>query len=69
MIPCGMISHLVLRGVIQVQMRLGDLLVRAKLVTAAQVAKALELQGELGGRVGDHLVALGAISQAVLDSF
>ncbi len=50
-------------------MRLGDLLVRAKLVTAEQVAKALELQGERGGRVGDHLVAMGAISQTVLGSF
>jgi hypothetical protein len=50
-------------------MQLGDLLIRAKLVTIEQVAKALELQGELGGRFGDHLVASGAIKQSVLDAF
>jgi len=45
------------------------LLVRAKLVSAEQVARALELQAELGGRLGDRLVASGAIAQNVLDSF
>ena len=50
-------------------MRLGDLLVRAKLVTAAQVKEALELQTEKRGRLGDHLVAMGAITQETLDAF
>jgi hypothetical protein len=50
-------------------MRLGDLLIQAKLVTDAQVAQALEIQGERGGRLGDHLVASGAIAQDSLDAF
>ncbi|MGC1359610.1 MAG: hypothetical protein WA419_15860 [Silvibacterium sp.] len=50
-------------------MQLGDLLIRAKLVTAEQVAKALESQAGGGGRLGDVLVASGAIEQAALDSF
>ena len=33
------------------------------------MARALELQAELGGRLGDRLVASGAIAQNVLDSF
>jgi hypothetical protein len=58
-----------LEGAITERLRLGDLLVRAKLVSAEQVARALELQAELGGRLGDRLVASGAIAQNVLDSF
>jgi len=50
-------------------MRIGDLLVRAKLVSQEQVAHALELQSAQGGRLGDHLVASGAISQSHLESF
>lgn len=50
-------------------MPLGDLLVRAKLVTPEQVARALELQNEQGGRLGDHLVAMNAITRAALDAF
>lgn len=50
-------------------MRLGDLIIQAKLVTAEQVAKAVELQVELGGRMGDRLVGMGVISQPVLDAF
>ena len=50
-------------------MRLGDLLVRARLVTAEQVSAAMALQGEKGGRLGDHLVALNAITQSDLDAF
>jgi energy-coupling factor transporter ATP-binding protein EcfA2 len=50
-------------------MRLGDLLLQAKLVTDEQVARALDLQAELGGRLGDRLVSTGAIDQKVLDSF
>ncbi len=51
------------------RLRLGDLLIKAKMVTAEQVDAALELQTERGGRLGDHLVATGAISQARLDTF
>jgi hypothetical protein len=58
-----------LEGAITERLRLGDLLVRAKLVSTEQVARALELQAELGGRLGDRLVASGAIAQNVLDSF
>jgi DNA polymerase III delta prime subunit len=50
-------------------MRLGDLLIQAKLVTIEQVTKALELQADHGGRLGDHLVANGVITQKVLDAF
>ena len=54
---------------IEARMRLGDLLIRAKLVTIEQVAKALDLQAEHGDRLGDTLVATGAISQGVLEAF
>jgi hypothetical protein len=50
-------------------MRLGDLLIQANLVTAENVANALELQADRGGRLGDHLVSSGAITQAALDAF
>ena len=50
-------------------MRLGDLLVQAKQVTLEQVTEALDLQAQLGGRLGDRLVAAGSISQEVLDAF
>ena len=50
-------------------MRLGDLLIQAKLVTVEDVARALDLQAEGGGRLGDHLVAAGAIAQESLDDF
>src|ERR1700686_2961044 len=51
------------------RMRLGDLLIHAKLVSIEQVTKALALQADHGGRLGEHLVATGAIAQAVLDAF
>jgi hypothetical protein len=50
-------------------MRLGDLLVRARLVSAEQVAAALAIQNERGGRLGDHLVSMRAITQRDLDAF
>lgn len=50
-------------------MQLGDLLIRAKLVTPEQVARALDIQAERGGRLGDHLVAIGAIEKSALDNF
>jgi hypothetical protein len=50
-------------------MELGQLLVRAKLITVEQMNDALELQTGHGGRFGDHLVAAGHISQQALDAF
>jgi hypothetical protein len=50
-------------------MRLGDLLIQAKLVTVEDVAQALVLQAEQGGRLGDRLVSMGAITKEALNSF
>jgi hypothetical protein len=50
-------------------MRLGDLLVRVKLVTEQDVAKALARQTEFGGRLGENLVVIGAIQKDVLEAF
>jgi len=50
-------------------MRLGDLLIRASRVTEDDVAKALALGRGNGGRLGDNLVAMGAIDQRTLSSF
>ena len=51
------------------RVRLGDLLIRANLVTEKEVAVALSHMHEHGGRLGDSLVAVGAIDQVVLDGF
>ena len=56
-------------GTIGNQVRLGDLLIRAKLITDEDVQKALACQRECGGRLGDNLVATGAISQQDLNAF
>jgi hypothetical protein len=50
-------------------MQLGDLLVRGKMVSPEQVAQALELQNQYGGRLGDHLVEMGAITAERLEGF
>lgn len=50
-------------------MRLGDLLIRAGRVTPADVEKALERGRLLGGRLGENLVAIGAIEQRTLSNF
>jgi hypothetical protein len=50
-------------------MRLGDLLVRVKRVTEDDIAKALERQATESGRLGDNLVAIGAISKKDLEAF
>jgi DNA polymerase III delta prime subunit len=50
-------------------MRLGDLLIRAGRVTEADVARALARVREHGGRLGDNLVAIGAIDQETLESY
>jgi hypothetical protein len=49
--------------------RLGELLTRAKLVTASDVTTALGRMREHGGRLGENLVAIGAIREDVLDGF
>jgi len=50
-------------------MRIGDLLLQAKLITAKDLAAALEVQATRGGRLGDLLVSSGCIGQETLDSF
>ena len=50
-------------------MTLGDLLVRANLITVEQMNNALKRQSERGGRFGDHLVAAGYMTQESLDAF
>jgi len=51
------------------RMRLGDLLIGAKLITMAQLVEALRIQKERGGRLGAVLVEMGALEQQVLDGF
>ena len=50
-------------------MRIGDLLLQAKLISAKDLAAALEVQTTRGGRLGDLLVSSGCITQETLDSF
>lgn len=50
-------------------MRLGDLLVRGKRVTEEDIAKALQRGREQGGRLGDNLVAMGAIDRVTLENY
>jgi hypothetical protein len=50
-------------------MRLGDLLIAAKTVTAEQVAEALAPQVGRGGRLGENLVVTGAVTQEAVDAF
>ena len=57
------------RSVIATRLRLGDLLVSAKVVTEQDIARALERLRAQGGRLGDNLVAIGAISQETLNHF
>jgi len=54
---------------ISTRLRLGDLLIRAKLVTEQDVARALERLATHGGRLGENLVAIGALKQEVLEGF
>jgi adenylate cyclase len=49
--------------------RIGQHLINAKLVTAAQVQEALSLQKKEGGRLGSKLVKLGHISEEKFNSF
>ena len=51
-----------------VRIRLGDILLREKRVTSAQLEQALDLQREHGGLLGEILVKLGWIDQSALDA-
>ncbi|MGC9159585.1 MAG: hypothetical protein ACP5FH_11405, partial [Terracidiphilus sp.] len=55
--------------IIATRMRLGDLLIQAKLVTIEDVSRALGRMAGHGGRLGDNLVAIGAIGQRELEGF
>lgn len=50
-------------------MRLGDLLVRASLISEQDVARAVEHGNQHGGRLGDNLVTLGLITRPALEAF
>ncbi len=49
--------------------RLGDLLVTAERITPDQLDQALEVQQSEGGRLGSHLITLGALSETELAQF
>jgi energy-coupling factor transporter ATP-binding protein EcfA2 len=49
--------------------RLGELLISARLISPEDLEGAMQRQQVLGGRLGDQLVAGAAISQSQLDSF
>jgi type IV pilus assembly protein PilB len=44
-------------------LKLGELLIKAKLITQQQLDKALAEQKQGGGRIGEHLVRLGYVSE------
>jgi len=44
--------------------KLGDLLLKQKLITQQQLETALKLQREEGGKIGEALVRVGAVSEA-----
>lgn len=50
-------------------MRIGELLVAAGIVTAADVSAAMGRQRREGGRLGQNLVAMGAVDAAALEAF
>jgi hypothetical protein len=50
-------------------MRLGEILIRARLVSEKDVAAALERQAKLGGDLGDQLVAIGAVERGAIESY
>lgn len=56
-------------GDISGRMRLGDLLIEAGLVRPEDVFRALDRLVEQGGRLGDNLVAIGAIDPGILENF
>jgi hypothetical protein len=50
-------------------LKLGELLIRANLVTDKDVSAALQRQVSQGGTLGDNLVALGSIDARTIDRF
>ena len=44
-------------------LRIGELLTKAKLLTNEQLEKALDEQKQSGGRVGEHLIRLGFVTE------
>ena len=50
-------------------MRLGDLLVAAKLAVPQQIQAAVDRQKTQGGRLGDNLVELGFVDRRDIDRF
>jgi type IV pilus assembly protein PilB len=44
-------------------LKIGELLIKAKLINETQLAKALEEQRASGGRLGEHLVALEYVTE------
>ncbi len=50
-------------------LRLGQMLVKANLITPEQLAQALALQKTSGGRIGSNLAKLGYISEEEIASF
>ncbi|MGA3102572.1 MAG: hypothetical protein ABSD61_11980, partial [Terracidiphilus sp.] len=50
-------------------MRLGELLVRAKIVTEKDVTAALEHKVSYGGNLGENLVAIGATDARTIERF
>ncbi len=50
-------------------MRLGDLLQAANIATREQIDQAVARQAELGGRLGDNLIAIGAVAREALETF
>jgi hypothetical protein len=52
-----------------IKVHLGDLLVLTKLITKEALDKALARQAESGGRLGDNLIAIGALKKEALNLF
>ncbi|MCU0303261.1 MAG: type IV-A pilus assembly ATPase PilB [Thermoanaerobaculales bacterium] len=44
-------------------LRIGELLTKAKLLTAEQLERALDEQKQSGGRIGEHLIRLGYVTE------
>jgi hypothetical protein len=57
------------RDIISARLRLGDLLIEAGLVSPEHIFMALDRLVAEGGRLGDNLVAIGAIDKKTLDAF
>jgi hypothetical protein len=54
---------------IEAQQRLADQLIRARLVSERDLDAAMERMITRGGSLGEHLVAIGAIDELVLETF